>query len=59
MIHTSLARFKKKLTNPQKLLDFVSLQKFDSTMKVSEIILRRENLYPSLKTREIARIQLI
>ena len=59
MIPTSLARFKKKLTNPQKLLDFVSLQKFDSTMKVSEIILRRENLYPSLETREIARIQLI
>jgi|SRR3990167_10743103 len=59
MIHTSLARFKKKLINPQKLMGFVSLQKFDATMKVSEIILRSENLYPSLKTREIARIQLI
>lgn len=58
MVHTSIARYTTKFTNPEKLLQFIENADYNIPMIISEIILRNENRYPSLDTTEITRIKL-
>lgn len=57
-IHTTVARYKEKLRDPNRVLQLLKKHQTPITMKVKEIILRKENLYPSLNTTELARIRL-
>lgn len=58
IIHTTVARYKNKLSNPQRVLDFVQGHKEKVTMKVEKIILRKELVFPSIKTEDIASLNL-
>lgn len=57
-IHTSVARYKTKLRDPYRASQFLEKYLASVSMDISEIILRKENLYPSLHTTELARIRL-
>ena len=57
-IHTSVVRFQKKLSNPQRILELVRDFSQKATMKVKDIVLLKECRYPSLNTQEVARISL-
>lgn len=57
-IHTTVARYKTKLRDPQRIIQLFEKYQTPITMEVKEIILRKENLYPSLETTELARIRL-
>lgn len=57
-IHTTVARYKTKLRDPHRVFQFLKGYQAPITMEVKEIILRKENTYPSLNTTELARIQL-
>lgn len=58
IIHTSIARYKNRFRNPQRVYDFLKEQSQKVTMTVDTIILRKENIYPSVDTTELARISL-
>jgi 2'-5' RNA ligase len=58
IIHTTVARFKRKLRNPKKVLVYVQSQKRQATMRVDKIVLRNELVFPSIKTKNIAEISL-
>lgn len=58
IIHSTVARFKNKLNNPIKIIDFVNSKKDSVPMKVESIILRNELIFPSIKTEDIANISL-
>ncbi len=57
-IHTTVARYKEKLRDPHRIAKLLEEYQTPITMEVKEIILRKENLYPSLDTTELARIRL-
>lgn len=57
-IHTTIARYKAKLRDPHRVLQLLDTRQAPISMIVKEIILRKENLYPSLNTSELARIRL-
>lgn len=57
-IHTTIARYREKLRDPQRVLHLLKEYQTPITMEVKEIILRKENIYPSLDTTELARIRL-
>lgn len=57
-IHTTIARYKSKFRNPHRIFQFLEEYSTSVSMKVSEIILRKENQYPSLHATELARIRL-
>jgi len=57
-IHTTIARYKTKLRDPHRVFQFLEKHQAPLSMEVKEIILRKENQYPSLKTTELARIRL-
>lgn len=57
-IHTTVARYRQKLRNPNRVLQLLEEYQIPIDMEVKEIILRKENLYPSLNTTELARIRL-
>lgn len=57
-IHTTVARYKTKLRDPHRVLQLLNVYKTPMSMTIREIILRKENQYPSLRARELARIQL-
>lgn len=57
-IHTTVARYKTKLRDPHRVFQLLENYQTPIAMKVNEIILRKENLYPSLNTTELARIRL-
>lgn len=59
IIHTTVARYKNKLNDPKKVLDYVSNKKEIESMKVKSIILKKELIFPSIKTETIAKIDLI
>lgn len=58
IIHTTVARFKNKLANPQKVLTYIENQHQVSEMTINKIILRKEFVFPSIKTETIAQIEL-
>lgn len=58
IIHTTIARYKQKLNNPSQILDYVNSHIEKVAMNITAIVLRKENQYPSLNTREITSIQL-
>ena len=58
-IHTTIARYKTKLRDPHRVFQFLEKYQAPLSMEVKEIILRKENLYPSLNTTELARIRLV
>lgn len=57
-IHTTVARYKEKLRDPNRVLQLLESYQIPVTMDIKEIILRKENQYPSLNTTELARIRL-
>ncbi len=57
-IHTTIARYKTKLRDPHRVFQLLEKHQTPISMEVKEIILRKENLYPSLNTSELARIRL-
>ncbi len=56
IIHTTVARYKNKLNDPKKVLSYIEAQNREVTMKIEKIILRKELVFPSIKTEEIASI---
>lgn len=58
IIHTTVARFKNKLHNPQNVLEYINKQNEKTSMKVTKIVLRKELVFPSIKTEDIAYIEL-
>ncbi len=58
-IHTTIARFKHKLNNPARVFDYLQQQTAPIQMYPKEIILRREHIFPSIGTTELARIRLV
>lgn len=57
-IHTTVARYKTKLRDPHLVFQLLKEYQTPISMEVKEIILRKENTYPSLYTTELARIRL-
>lgn len=57
-IHTTVARYQTKLRDPHRVFQLLKNYQTPISMEVNEIILRKENLYPSLNTTELARIRL-
>jgi hypothetical protein len=58
IIHTTVARFQGKLDCPENILRYLQGKTETRSMRVASIILRRELVFPSLKTEEIAAIDL-
>ena len=58
IIHTTIARYRNTLNNPRAVLKYLHQRKEKIKMRVNTITLRRELLFPSLKTETLARIQL-
>ncbi len=58
IIHTTVARYKRKLKNPQAVLDYIKIHNEKVEMKLNKITLRNETLYPSLQFSEIEQIEL-
>lgn len=59
IIHTTVARYKNKLVDPRKVLDFIESKNESVEMTVNKIILRNELVFPSIKTESLAEIVLI
>ncbi len=59
IIHTTIARYKHKLNDTQKVFDFVISKTESVEMTVNKIILRNELIFPSIKTENLAEIELI
>ena len=59
IIHTTVARYKNKLADPGKILDFVDNNNRPAEMTVNKIILRNELVFPSIKTESLAEIGLV
>lgn len=59
IVHTTVARYKNKLIDPSKVLDFVDKNIESVDMTVDKIILRNELVFPSIKTESLAEIELI
>jgi len=57
-IHTTVARYRTKLRDPHQVLQLLEHSQTPISMKVKEIILRKENQYPTLQSTELARIRL-
>lgn len=58
IIHTTVARYQSKLNSPEKVLSYIDSNKEEITMKVTRISLKKELVFPSIKTEEIASINL-
>ncbi len=59
IIHTTVARYKNKLNNPQVVLNFLEKQTEIVQMSVNRISLKNELVFPSIKTEELAQITLV
>lgn len=59
IIHTTIARYKEQVRDPRSVLEYLSQKRQGVEMEVSKIILRKETIYPSLKTETLAEIRLI
>lgn len=59
IVHTTVARYKNKLVDPNRVLDFVNKNNDSVDMAVSKIILRNELMFPSIKTESLEKIELI
>lgn len=57
-IHTTVARYKNKLNNPQAVLNYITGHQEEVPMTVNKIILRNETLFPSIEFNDIAQIEL-
>jgi hypothetical protein len=58
IIHTTVARFKNQLDNPQAIMDYLHSRHSKIAMTVSQIILRNELVFPSLRTKDISTLSL-
>lgn len=57
-IHTTVARYRTSLRNPHRVAQILDKYQAPISMTVNEIILRKENIYPSLDSTDFARIKL-
>lgn len=57
-IHTTIARYKAKLRDPLRVYQLLEANAHPLSMTVKEIILRKENQYPTLQSTEVSRIRL-
>ena len=58
IIHTTIARYKNKLNHPRRVTEYISSHSESVPMKVDQIILKKELVFPTIKTEEIAKISL-
>lgn len=58
IIHTTIARFQNKLSNPNKVWEWAEYKKDYVIMKVNNIVLRKELVFPSIKTETLHTIGL-
>ena len=59
IVHTTLALYKNKLNSPQKVFDYLEKHDKSASMKVKKIVLRKELVFPSIETEELASINLL
>lgn len=59
IIHTTVARYKHTLTNPQRVYEYIQNKHDTVSMKVDRILLRKENMFPSIQTEALAQIGLV
>jgi len=59
IIHTTIARFNKKLSDPIKTLNYVNSREIKTNMRIEKIILRNELAFPSTKREDISKIDLL
>lgn len=59
IIHTTVVRYKNKLSNPEAVFRYLSTKQDSATMRVKKIVLKRELVFPSLQTETISEIELI
>lgn len=57
-IHTTVARYETKLRDPHQVFQHLEKHQTPISMEVKEIILRKENKYPTLRSVELTRIRL-
>lgn len=58
IIHTTVARFKNKLNDPSRVLALIQQQHESVQMEVQRITLRKELIFPSIKTADLASVDL-
>jgi hypothetical protein len=58
IIHTTIVRYKQSFRNPEKFMHYIDLCRPNICMQPKALILRKENIYPSIDTTEVARIEL-
>lgn len=59
IIHTTVARYKNKLENPHSVLEFIDKNSESVEMEVNKIILRKELIFPSIKTETLTEVELV
>jgi|GEM_PF-5213796 len=59
IIHTTVARYKNRLNNPKRIVEFIEKNQQPVVMKVNKIYLRNELIFPSIKTKTLASINLM
>jgi hypothetical protein len=58
LVHTTLCRYHRPLTDPNRLLSAVTEAKVQASTVVSELVISQEHVYPSLETTLLARLPL-
>ncbi len=59
IIHTTVARYKNRLNNPHKILEYVDNNTESAEMTVNKLLIKKELIYPSLQTETLAEIELV
>ncbi len=57
IVHTTVVRYKNKLNNPKKVLDYLNSRTESVEMSVNKIFLRKELIFPSIKTEPLGEIE--
>lgn len=58
IIHTTVVRYKNNLSNPGAVFQYLSTKQDSVTMRVKQIVLKKELIFPSLQTEAISGIEL-
>ena len=59
IIHSTIARYRSQLQNPDKILEYTLNQYYNIDMIIDEVKLKEEVVFPSLKTKDLASIHLV
>ena len=58
LVHTTLFRYRGRLSDPEKLLALVEDTSADATAEVEELVVSKELVYPSLEAEVLGRLPL-